>query len=176
MATTLALALMAGASYISTRSPVNQFPMPAGWTELVARRKKDSQTGFEATTFGNGIDIAHSTEIVISFAGTDPNNSNLFTSPDGKANAALAAGNWSEQLLQAAEYYLQIKAVNPNATITLTGHSLGGGLAALVGVFLSKGVRSCNATCQFEIQAIFNPICQLKIHYCPVNIQSSSNW
>ena len=41
---------------------------------------------------------------------------------------------------QAAEYYLQIKAANPNATIVLTGHSLGGGLAALIGVFF--GVRA----------------------------------
>ena len=48
----------------------------------------------------------------------------------------------SAQLFQAAKYYLQVKASvtanNPDATFTFTGHSLGGGLAALMGVFFGK--------------------------------------
>ena len=52
------------------------------------------------------------------------------------ANFGLAFGTGSIQLTQAVDYYLQVKAAAPaNAKITLTGHSLGGGLAALVGVF-----------------------------------------
>ncbi|MBH0183244.1 MAG: hypothetical protein HP490_16680 [Nitrospira sp.] len=58
------------------------------------------------------------------------------------ANFGLAIGSGSAQLLQAAEYYLQVQATvaadNPNATFTFTGHSLGGGLAALMGVFFGK--------------------------------------
>ncbi|WHZ22878.1 MAG: hypothetical protein OJF47_001990 [Nitrospira sp.] len=54
------------------------------------------------------------------------------------ANIELATGLGSVQLLQAAEYYLQVQAANPNAAITFTGHSLGGGLAALMGVFFGK--------------------------------------
>ena len=128
MTTTLEYSILAGAAYFSTRTDINRFPIPQGWSELIDDRRANDQTGFEARAFQSG------TEIVISYAGTDPNNTSLFA-PDWQANFALVNGNWSGQLLQAAEYYLLIKAANPNATITLTGHSLGGGLAALVAVF-----------------------------------------
>lgn len=128
MVTEIEYALMAGASYISTRPDVNKFPVPVDWVES----EEDRQTkpsGFEATYFTNG------TEIVISFAGTYDNPPNPFTNPDLQADLALGLGYGSDQLLQAAEYYLTVQRQNPGATITLTGHSLGGGLAALVGVF-----------------------------------------
>lgn len=132
MATNIELALMSGDAYESTRGEINRFPVPTGW---VAVKHETQDSGFEAVAFvRDGTTLATSTEIVISFSGTDPNNSGLL-SPDGRTNGALAAGTWADQLMQAAEYYLQIKAANPGATITLTGHSLGGGLAALVGVF-----------------------------------------
>lgn len=121
-------ALMAGASYISTRKPLNRFPVPSvnGWSELeVERVVKNS--GFEATTFVKG-----NNQLVISFAGTYDKD----VTGDIAADIALAGGNGSIQLLQAAKYYLDIKN-NPlyqNYDITLTGHSLGGGLAALIGV------------------------------------------
>ncbi len=77
------------------------------------------------------------TDIVISYAGTNPNS--LLDGTYFAANIGLATGFGSDQLLQAAEYYLQVKAANPNATsITFTGHSLGGGLAALMGVFFGQ--------------------------------------
>jgi hypothetical protein len=129
MTNTIDYALLAGAAYYSTRSEVNRFPIALGWSELFEERIADKITGYEARAFQKG------SEIVISYSGTDPNNSNPLTTPDGKTNTALAGGGWAEQLLQAAQYYLDIKAANPNATITLTGHSLGGGLAALVAVF-----------------------------------------
>ena len=56
-------ALMAGASYISTRKPLNQFPVPDGWSELLVERAA-KPSGFEATCFTKGNDL------VISFAGT----------------------------------------------------------------------------------------------------------
>ena len=86
---------------------------------------RDPSSGFEAISFQRG------SEIVISYAGTYDKD----LGGDQLANAGLATGFGSAQLRQAAEYYLQIKSANPNASITLTGHSLGGGLAALVGVF-----------------------------------------
>ena len=121
-------ALMAGAAYRSTREPGNRFPIPSGWAEVTGFYRK-LPSGFEAISFQNG------TNIVISYAGTDPDHP---LGPDGDANLALATGVGSVQLLQAAEYYLQVKAVNPDAVITFTGHSLGGGLAALMGVFFNQ--------------------------------------
>jgi hypothetical protein len=64
MASTLDLALLAGASYNDNRSAINRFPVPSGWT-LYSAVPSDPQTGFEARAFQS------STEIVISYAGTD---------------------------------------------------------------------------------------------------------
>ena len=133
MATEIEYALMAGAAYISTRSEINRFPAPQGWIEIPEFRKSDPITGFESVTFQKG------TNIVISYAGTNPNDGILPPGPDNTTNIGLATGFGATQLLQAAEYYLQVKAANPTATtITFTGHSLGGGLAALMGVFFGK--------------------------------------
>jgi hypothetical protein len=88
------------------------------------KRQSDQETGFEAGYFLRG------NEIVISYAGTDP-----FDLTGGMAaNFGLATGTGSVQLQQAAEYYLSVQAANAGATITFTGHSLGGGVAALMGV------------------------------------------
>lgn len=130
-------ALMAGASYITTRKPLNQFPIPAEWNELLVERAAKN-SGFEATCFTKG------TDLVISFAGTYPkslpgttNGTYLGLAVDLVADLGLASGNGSMQLLEAAKYYLSIKNDPKYAgyNITLTGHSLGGGLAALIGVF-----------------------------------------
>ncbi|MFZ5594910.1 MAG: lipase family protein [Pseudomonadota bacterium] len=119
-------ALMAGAAYRSTRSDINRFPVPQGWSEIPSSHVV-LPSGFEAISFTNG------SEIVISFAGTGPG-----LNADWLANSGLALGLGSTQLLQAAEYYLQVKAANPGADITFTGHSLGGGLASLLGVFFNE--------------------------------------
>ena len=121
-------ALMAGNAYRSTRDKMNWISAPQGWSEF--KYEKNESSGFEAVSFQN---TANPNEIVISFAGTGSG-----MNQDWWANCGLVTGFGAEQLLQAAEYYLQVKALNPNATITFTGHSLGGGLAALMGVFFNK--------------------------------------
>ncbi len=133
MVTTIEYSLLAGASYRDTRADVNRFPIPANWS-FVSIVPQDNTTGFEASAYRNLL----TNDIVISYAGTNPNDGILLPGPDNTANIGLTTGFGSVQLLQAAEYYLQVQAANPTTNITFTGHSLGGGLAALMGVFFDK--------------------------------------
>ncbi len=137
MANAIEFALMAGHGYRAIRDEINWFPVPLGWTPFFPVPDQTTQSfvtsaGFEAVSFQRG------TEIVISYAGTDGDAGSVFTNPDKQADLALGLGLWSDQLGQAAAYYLEIKAVNPGATISFTGHSLGGGLASLMSVFFGE--------------------------------------
>lgn len=87
-------------------------------------------SGFFATNFQSGNDI------VIAFRGSNPPGSDL---ADWLSNAGWSTYTQDPplQLLDAWNYYQLVKADNPTATISFTGHSLGGELAganaALVG-------------------------------------------
>jgi hypothetical protein len=132
MATEIELAIMAGRAYQSTRDDINKFPVPDGWQEPLDERKI-LPSGFEASYFQRG------NEIVISFAGTNPSS---LVDPDWIANLDLTTSLvCAQQLKEAAAYYLAVKEANkdnPDVTISFTGHSLGGGLAALLGVFFDE--------------------------------------
>ena len=121
-------ALMAGRAYYDTRADINRFPVPQGWTEIPLSHVT-TESGFEGVTFQRG--TGSNLEIVISFAGTAQG-------VDWLANSGLATGFGSEQLSDAAAYYLEIRTANPGATVSFTGHSLGGGLASLMGVFFNR--------------------------------------
>jgi Lipase (class 3) len=135
MITKIEYALMAGAAYKSTRPDANKFPVPQGWISFFPVPDKTTASAFTATNGFEARSFSNGTNIVISFAGTYDNPLNPLTNPDLQADIGLATGFGSDQLTQAVDYYLQVKATNPNVAITLTGHSLGGGLASLVGVF-----------------------------------------
>ena len=139
-------ALMAGAAYVSNRPDKNTFPSPIvyGWAEIKSEYVT-KPSGFEAISFING------DEIVISFAGTNG-------SGDWPTNFALAGGNYCEQLLDAARYYLNIKndPLYAGKTITLTGHSLGGGLAELMAVFFDVNAVTFDQA-PFEAAATRDP-------------------
>lgn len=131
MTPTIEYAMLAGASYYDTRAAVNRLPLPQNWS-VVSRIPESATSGFEASAFTNG------TDLVISYAGTGPG-----LNADWIANFNLALGTWSDQLGEAAAYYLQVKASAPaNATISFTGHSLGGGLAALMSVFFGGEAKT----------------------------------
>ena len=117
-------ALMSGAVYVSNRNILNQLPSPVGW---VSDNYVSLDNGFEAVSFAQG------SNIVISFAGTEPTSW-----ADWFANGGLAFGLGSKQLDDAAAYYLRAISVDPNAHFSFTGHSLGGGLASLMAVFFNK--------------------------------------
>ncbi|UCV16640.1 lipase family protein [Quatrionicoccus australiensis] len=134
MTVSIEYALLAGIAYRSTRAQVNRFPEPTdlGWSEVGGSYRNLPNSGFEAVAFQKA------SEIVISYAGTNPAD----LSGDIATDGALALGNICDQLRQAADYYLQIKALNANATITFTGHSLGGGLAALMAVYFNESATT----------------------------------
>ncbi|MCX5848911.1 MAG: hypothetical protein NTW65_05635 [Deltaproteobacteria bacterium] len=123
-------ALMSGYAD-NTRIEPNKFPIPATYTIYEA---VNNPSGLNLVTFQSG------SKIIISFACTAYNSLSDFIT-----DLQLGTGSAALQLLQAAEYYLYIKANNPpNAEITFTGHSLGGGLAALMGVFFNEKAVTFN--------------------------------
>ena len=125
---TIEYALIAGASYRSTRDDINRIPYPAGWQPVKSGLDwKVGTDGFEARSFIKG------TDIVISYAGTYASD----FKGDILADGALGAGITHSQLLQAAQYYMDVKKANSSSKITFTGHSLGGGLAALMSMFFN---------------------------------------
>ena len=100
MPTAIDCALLAGSAYFDTRAAVNRFPVPSDWTLISLIPEQAS--GFEARTFQKG------PEIVISYAGTYDKSAT-----DIAADVALYGGRFHAQLLQAARYYLDIRAANP---------------------------------------------------------------
>lgn len=114
----------------------NWTPVPDGWrvideisgSGVEGRVSHPQLEGFSARAFKNG------NEIVIAYAGTDDKDK----SGDMVQDAALGFGLRSTQANQAALFYQQVLAENPNADIKFTGHSLGGGLAALMSIWFDE--------------------------------------
>ena len=138
--TDLDRALLAGAAYGKVRSTNNFVPYPVDAVQL--GEGVQTPSGFEA--YSNRYDG----KIAIAFAGTLFPGSGVFggtaestlSQLDWIANVALGVGLASRQIFDAAHYYQQLRQANPGAEIVFTGHSLGGGLAALMGVFFDKVV------------------------------------
>lgn len=120
MASASEYAQLSGRAY--DRTLVNRTALTNGWTELTWI-PDDPSTGFSAGVYQKG------NEIVISFAGTNEIIS------DGWDDLVAGVGFASVQTAQAAALVLEILSQYPDANISLTGHSLGGGIASVLAVF-----------------------------------------
>ncbi len=137
------LELMWLASNVYNSSGINSLPKPNGWTEI-AYSPDYNFSGFSAGAYKNG------NQIVISYTGTNDKVDWLY------GNSAATGLLPSQQVYEAMRFFLDIKAANPGATFSFTGHSLGGGLASLMAVFFDKPATVFDEA-PFQLTAL-NPI------------------
>ena len=141
MPATIDYALLATRVYAA--SVDNRTGVPAGWTEQ--RWEPDyNLSGFSAGAYRNG------SEVVIAYTGT---NQDLDWVSDILGGTGIVP---APQVFDAMRFYLDVKAANHGATITFTGHSLGGGLASLMAVFFDKQATVFDEA-PFQLSAI-NPV------------------
>lgn len=97
-----------------------------GDVRILARPNGVDYAAWQAASFYAVAYEDPSGNIVISYRGTDAPLSDLWS------GWTTGAGHLSAQGELAAQFYNQVKQAYPTKTITLTGHSLGGGLAGFV--------------------------------------------
>ena len=115
--------------YNDIRSDKNKLTnSPSGWSQIL----DDSNAGFSAGAYRNGNDI------VIAYKGSDNLQADVNGGLDWSTNLLSFLGAGSPQVVSAALFYEAVKAANPGANITFTGHSLGGGMASLMAVYFDR--------------------------------------
>ncbi|BCM25591.1 calcium-binding protein [Methyloradius palustris] len=142
-------------------SDVNLIGVPLGWDRF--SWQPDKASGFSAGAFYN----SQTNEMVISYTGTNDKLDML--------NWAIGIAVPSTQLFDAIDYYFTQKAVHPNATITFTGHSLGGGLASLMSVYFNKQATVFDEA-PFQMAAQDNAITNLVNNYMQSKGYTDSNF
>jgi RTX calcium-binding nonapeptide repeat (4 copies)/Lipase (class 3) len=145
MTTPADYALLAALGYNDIRENVeNRAPIPENWEELTGFARSGSGSNVSFANGGFSVKVfrhVQTQEIVISYAGTEFGVTGLGLAADSmQANFPLALGVSSPQSLLAAEVYQQVLAspFGTTSNITFTGHSLGGGLAAMMAVYFER--------------------------------------
>jgi hypothetical protein len=143
MATDQEYALLAYTSYNSGfANRLN--PLDSGWTKIVVAGSDDAGSGFSASVYQKG------SEYVVSFRGSGPVLQNELITPDWQNNVAAVDGLRSQQVSMALRLVAQLQENGVSlANISFTGHSLGGGLADVMGVFFNRPAVTF-ATAPFE--------------------------
>ncbi|EJL86529.1 Ca2+-binding protein, RTX toxin, partial [Polaromonas sp. CF318] len=138
-------ALLSGDAYRDTRQfKGNYAPIPPSWTELTQYAISGSgpNASFPGTGFSARVYRDVTGEIVIAYAGTQFGGSGAGQAGDWFAgNMPLAVGLLGPQAVAAAELYQRVAADLGNGNITFTGHSLGGGLAAMMAVYFDRPAK-----------------------------------
>lgn len=127
----IACAVLSGAAYEEGRSPINcinkdGFIDALSAIELDVPYDQSNIFGFEAHAY------QYNGQVIIAYTGTDVSQPG-----DIYSDVMLGVGNNEFQIKIAAEFYYKVKEVYGD-NVVFTGHSLGGGLAALMGVFFDK--------------------------------------
>lgn len=107
-----------------------------GYTNI-GTKTDPRNAGFLASGYCNGDPNAAGAHIVIAFRGTEVGRGVGIAWSDLAADASflsnIATASLSQQVEDAANYVREMQTAYPTADITLTGHSLGGAVAQLVG-------------------------------------------
>ena len=117
-------------AHVYHKTPENEMPMPLGFQEAPGFpwQVDDNDTGFSA-----GVYIKDN-EVVISFTGTNQDLKKDFV----RANIQSGLGLSSVQIHQAIDLVAEVTKRYGDKNISFTGHSLGGGLASVMGVLFNN--------------------------------------
>lgn len=117
------------------RSGKNTISVDSNWVADFIPPANNLATGFMARAYING------NNIIISYSGTTSEGDSLWQELRDWIYGNTAGVNGftaTPQVIQAAEFYLDVLKAHPTANITFTGHSLGGGLASLMSVYFDR--------------------------------------
>ncbi|MCF7821714.1 MAG: VCBS domain-containing protein [Mariprofundaceae bacterium] len=122
MATNIELKQFADAVYNPTSTP-----LPSGWSLI--RQSDPNNTGYDGAAFGKFDAAGNLIETVIAHGGTEP----LSFDGDLTADIQILKNRLPDQYEFARRFYGDVVALSGGASITITGHSLGGSIAQLQG-------------------------------------------